>query len=417
VLAYALSGFPAGVAGVLYAYISQFLVPELFTVTVAIALIAAAVVGGVESVYGAIVGAALLQLGPMSSLAFQQYATAAYGAFLIVAGIVFRRGLGGLGVAAGRRVSHWLAPEGHVDPSIAAGYSEFHSGSGRPDAATELVAKRAAAPAREGRQLEVDGVSKRFAGVHALKDVTLTAPAGEVTGLIGSNGSGKTTLLNVICGYVKADAGAVQYGDARLIGLGPHQVASEAVGRTFQTPSIPRGVSVLDVIASGRFSSHKVGVASSILRLPPYWRAHREDRRAAAAALELVGLLDVAEEEAGKQPLGTRRLIEVARMLCSDATLLLLDEPASGLADEEVRRLGEVVRSAADAGATVLLIEHNFGFVTSVSDTVHVLHFGERIASGDAATIGHDPKVIESYLGTSQSEAPDVATSPGTRGE
>jgi branched-chain amino acid transport system permease protein len=397
VLAYALSGFPAGAAGCLYAYLSQFLIPEFFTVSVAIGLIAAAVLGGVESVYGAVVGAALLQLGPMSSLSFQNYATVAYGAFLIIAGIVFRRGLGGIGIALGHRIGRVVAPDVRVARSIAAA-----PGTG--------VARAPVARDRRGEVLSIEGVSKAFAGVQALADVSLTAEPGTVTALIGSNGSGKTTLLNVICGYIQSDSGKVDYGDARLTGRSANGVARMGVGRTFQTPKIPRGVSVLDAVASGRFTSDSVGLATSMLRLPPYWRARREDRDRAFDVLELVGLAAAAEEEAGKQPLGRRRLIEVARMLCGDASLLLLDEPASGLSEAEVENLGRVITVAAEAGATVMLIEHNFSFVTSVSRDAYVLHLGRLIAAGPAATIGEDPAVIESYLGTSaEPEKPLVA--------
>jgi ABC-type branched-subunit amino acid transport system ATPase component len=187
--------------------------------------------------------------------------------------------------------------------------------------------------------------------------------------------------------------------------MAAHAVAYHGVARTFQTPSIPRGVSVVDVVASARFQVDPCGMLASVLRLPRYWRSRAADREHALLMLELVGLAAFADEEAGQLSLGMRRLVEVARALCAEPGLLLLDEPASGLSADEVARLGRVVRAAAEAGATVILIEHNFGFVTSVADTAHVLHLGTLLASGAPAELGQDPKVIASYLGEGSASA------------
>ncbi len=413
VMAYAYGAFPAGAAGVLYAFLSQYIVPEMFTLHAMIGIIAAAVFGGVYSVYGAFFGAALLQLGPLSSASFQTYASVAFGVFLIVAGIAFRRGIAGIGTSIMDRVAVRVSggrPD--VSRSIATAPLRGTEDSGRAtheSSSTPAVDEHR----RNGHPLEVRGVSKAFAGVQALQDVAISAPPGEVTALIGSNGSGKTTLLNVICGYVDNDAGEVLYGGANLAGLAPHEVARHGVGRTFQTPNLPSSMTVLDAVAAGRFRGDHIGVWTSVLRLPRQRRAQRADRKAALAALDLVGLRHLAEDDAASQPLGTRRLIEVARMLCGDSGLLLLDEPASGLSESEVRTLGDVITAAARNGATVVLIEHNFEFVTSISDTAFVLHLGELVATGEAATIGDDPAVVESYLGRPR----DGATSSDLDGD
>jgi branched-chain amino acid transport system permease protein len=405
VLAYTLGAFPAGMAGCLFGFISLVVTPDSFGLSLAIGIVAGSLLGGIESVYGVFIAAAVLQLGPQSSLSFAQYAPVAYGAFLILAAVVFRNGLGGLGKLVARRISRLLLQTGQPSSGPgscrpAAQMLEGGTGGGAPSLAP-----------LDGRVLQIDSASKSFGGNRAVSEVSLCAEPGRVTALIGANGSGKTTLLNLICGYVKADSGMITFGERTLTGMRPHEIARVGVGRTFQTPSVPRGVSVLDVVASGRFNIDRCGVASSIARLPSYWRSRRADRREAMRLLELVGLADRAEDEASSLSLGTRRLLEVARALCARPGLLLLDEPASGLSEEEVERLGGVITAAAKAGATVVLIEHNFSFVSAISEVAHVLEFGRLIASGSPTAIAKDPLVIESFLGQAPQEA-GKATAP-----
>jgi branched-chain amino acid transport system permease protein len=401
--AYTLGSLPAGPAGCLFGFLLAFIAPSDFGLTLAIAVIAASVLGGVQSVYGAVVAAAILQLGPESSVSFQQYAPVAYGAFLIVAAVAFKAGLGGLGRNLAKRAATYI--EG-PSPSAAGGGGVADIGT-----ADEALGGTASLHSpRSGRRLAISGVTKSFDGVTALSDVSLTAEPGTVTALLGSNGSGKTTLLNIVCGFLQPEAGTVALGDAPLTGLPASRVARSGIGRTFQTPTIPHGVSVLDVVASGRYQADPCGVLSSIFRLPRFWQSRQADRAQAARLLKLVGLSQLAEHEATSLSLGTRRLVEVARALAGEPSLLLLDEPASGLSSAEVSLLGEIIRAVAASGTTVVLVEHNFRFVTSFAETAHVLNVGQRIASGPAATIGDDPAVIESYLGSSVA----VAASDGS---
>jgi branched-chain amino acid transport system permease protein len=398
-LAYSLGALPAGVAGALFGFLSQVLSPSSFGLEMAIGIIAASVLSGVEAIYAVVIGAAILQLGPEKSLDFAQYAAIVYGLFLIVAAVMLKRGISGIGKRQALKLSRRLVPVEHASQDIAV-----------KDAAKAPMLKRVV-----GAALSIEAVSKSFGGVKAVREVTLTAEPGVVTALIGSNGSGKTTLLNVICGYNTCDAGSVQFDGEPLTGA-PFQIARRGVGRTFQTPSVPRGVSVRDVVASGRFMADRTGPFASMFRLPKFHRSRKADREHAEALLQLVGLADIADEEAQELSLGTRRLVEVARALCAEPRLLLLDEPASGLSEEEVDRLGAVIRAAADAGATVILIEHNFRFVTRIADIAHVLHLGELIASGPAATIGDNPAVIESYLGATTEGVKPVGAVAATNG-
>jgi branched-chain amino acid transport system permease protein len=419
---YALGALPAGIAGCLYGYLTLVLEPTTFGLNLGIGTVAASLFGGAESVYGVFFGAALLQLGPQKSAAFASYSPVIYGAFLIVAAVLLRGGISRVGKLGLRRVARWIDPqagEGGVvadeRSSAAVGHGHLHDW---------LSARRAQGTAEgvvalskvKGKRLEIANVTKSFGGVVALRDVSLGAEPGEVTALIGSNGSGKTTLLNVICGYAVPQAGSVKLDGEEISRLKPHRISRLGIGRTFQTPTIPRGVSVRDVVASGRYAGDHIGFLASILRLPRYWRAQRADRREAMALLDLVGLTGVASQEAASLPLGSRRLVEVVRALCSEPGVVLLDEPASGLSDEETERLADLIARLAAAGVTVVVIEHNFRFIRSISHAVHVLHFGELIASGTAGEVAQDRQVIESYLGEAPGSSSIAAAPGGGRG-
>jgi len=375
--AYALGSIPAGLAGCLFANLDHYLSPTTFGFDLAITILAASILGGSLSVYGAVVGATIMQLGPLESTSFQQYALVVYGGFLLVGGVVLSGGIAGLLRAAWQR---WgPRPEPPVPP---------------PDAALGTI---------PGAPLVVRGVSKRFGGMRALHDVDLVAAPGKVTALIGPNGSGKTTLLNVISGFYRRDAGTItlasERGDAVPLPQAAHRVAQAGVARTFQTPSIPKGISAIEAVRAGRYAMERSSMAVAVLRLPRFRRVSRADTAEAERVLALMGLLHLANEEAAALPLGTRRLLEVARALVSRPRVLLLDEAASGLDENEVERLTTLLRAVRDAGATVVLVEHNFRLVLSLADEVYVLAQGEIIAHGTPDEIETHPRVLREYLG------------------
>jgi branched-chain amino acid transport system permease protein len=253
-------------------------------------------------------------------------------------------------------------------------------------------------PPIDGQRLSVSGISKSFGGVHALKDVTFAVEPGEVVALIGPNGSGKTTLLNVVCGYYKPDSGSVVVGSTDVTGRRPHRVARAGVARTFQTPSIP-SLSVRQAIAVARAHFSKVSIVETMLRLPRYGKATRADHEAVDSLLDAVGLRHAAEVDAPSLPLGTRRMLELARSLASAPTVLLLDEVASGLDDDEIHGLSAVIRAIRDSGGSVLLVEHNFALVRSLADRVVVLSRGEVVVVDTPDEVAQHPEVLEHYLG------------------
>lgn len=406
--AYVIGALPAGLAGCLFTYLTGFVSPGSFTMDVLIAVLAATVVGGADSVWGAPVGAALLVLGPLQASSFEKYSIAVYGVFLLVVGTLFSSGLAGIFRTVERYVAHRLWP------------------SSSASAAAEGKTVDSSALTVPGERLRVSGLHKSFAGLRALQGVDLVVEPGTITAVIGANGAGKTTLLNLISGFFKSDAGEVTLADRTVTGMRANQVARLGVGRTFQTPMIPRGMTVLQVVESGRLRHGRIGFISAILRLPPFLRARAEDRTAAMAALSFAGLAHLADREAESLPLGTRRLLEVVRSVAGEPNILLLDEPAAGLDETGLQELGMLMRRTREAGCTVVLVEHNVPFVMSIADQVFVMELGAVIASGPPEQVKNDPRVIDSYLGRrgraaappSEGDVVDSIPAPAaTRGE
>jgi branched-chain amino acid transport system permease protein len=391
--AYAVGAIPAGFAGTLFANLDHYISPDSFSFSLAISILAASILGGSMSVYGAVAGAAIMEFGPMESTSFQQYSLVVYGAFLIVGGVLLAGGLAGIGRRLGRRV--WLAAVGRF-PVLRA-----------QRLAPEVVA--ASVAALPGARLTVAGVSKSFAGLAALTDVSLTAEPGHVTAIIGPNGSGKTTLLNVISGFYRADAGTISVDDAALRGRRPHAVARAGIARTFQTPQVPTGVTVEQAVAAGRYMTDYRSMLAAILRLPRYRKTRDADHTEALRVLALIGIENLAAEDAASLPLGTRRLLEVARALISRPRLILLDEAASGLDESEVDKLALLIAEIRAAGGTVILVEHNFRLVLALADRIHVLAHGTLLASGSADMIERDPRVLQEYLGVQPAAASGLA--------
>jgi branched-chain amino acid transport system permease protein len=389
--AYALGAVPAGFAGTLFANLDHYISPDAFGFALAISILAASILGGSMSVYGAVAGAAIMQFGPMESTSFQKYALVVYGAFLIVGGVVLSEGLAGICRRVLRRARTMVAAR------LAAGDKSAHDVAPDQAAAADIGTLPGAA-------LRVSGLSKSFAGIKALSDVTLQAEPGKVTAVIGPNGSGKTTLLNAISGFYRADSGTIVVGDSSPRTRRPHQLARAGITRTFQTPLVPTGITVEQAVAAGRYMAQYRSMLSTILRLPGYRRTRNADHVEACRVLALIGIEDLADADAASLPLGTRRLLEVARALIAKPRLVLLDEAASGLDEDEVDKLAVLVARIRDAGGTVILVEHNFGLVLSLADRIHVLAQGRLIASGSAAEIENDPAVLREYLGIEADE-------------
>ncbi|MBI4634578.1 MAG: ABC transporter ATP-binding protein [Deltaproteobacteria bacterium] len=248
--------------------------------------------------------------------------------------------------------------------------------------------------------LSCRGLVVNFGGVQALRSVDFAVETGSITALIGPNGAGKTTLLNVVSGLVNADQGTVKFREQDITSLPPHKRAVSGVVRTFQNLEIFYNMSVLENVMTGCHRRIRYSVVDSLLKTPRYWGGEKRCYRYAERELEFVNLMDKKDTPATELPFGSQRLLELARAVASEPTLLLLDEPAAGLNIRETGNLGKLIRRIRDErGITVVLVEHDMDLVMRISDSVTVLNFGEVIAQDVPLEIQKNPQVIAAYLG------------------
>jgi branched-chain amino acid transport system permease protein len=387
-LAFALSAFYAGVAGGLYARALGFVAPEGFDLFQMVVQFSMVVVGGLGSVWGAVLGAGLL-VGLQEALrAFKGAQEIAFGLLLMTTIVFLPEGL--VSLLRGR-VAGWDEPLRRPDrPGAEAAPA---TGDSRP--AHRLPGMPAAGAGLVVRDLQI-----AFGGVRALDGVSFEVERGEIRGVIGPNGAGKTTLLNVISGFHRPARGAVLLDGVPLTGLGASAVAARGLARTFQTTQLFRGMTVLENVMTGLHLELAAGAFSACLGQPAV--AAEEARAAARArrALAFVGMEGFADRRATALSFGQQRLVEVARALVREPRAILLDEPAVGLSLARVAEFDALLRRIRDErGVTVVMIEHVVRLVMDVSDRVTVLDYGRKLAEGTPEEIRRDPAVIAAYLG------------------
>ena len=429
VAVFVISACMASVAGSLYASYFRYLSPDQVGSAQSLTLITMLAIGGMGTLFGPLVGVALLTYLPLVSQSFANYSMLATGVLLVLflrylpAGIwgavlegVDRARAGWPGWAGLRdplrRPAGGMAPavvEPGADPVGPLAASTAGSANGRslpvPLAAAGNPAPMAEARANTGGggpALEVRGLSKSFGGVAAVEDASFTVPEGSLTALIGPNGAGKSTMFNLVTNLYRPDSGEVILRGRSIIGLRPDRITSLGLFRTFQTARVFPQLSVLDNVLVGGYRLGRAGYLAQALRLR---RCRQEERQMAARAgrlLEVMGLADRADQRAAVLPLAAQKYLELARALMARPSVVLFDEPAAGMNDAETAELGMILRAVRDTGHTVVVVEHNMSLVMGVCDQVVVMDAGSVIAAGPPQAVQNDPLVISAYFGAAE---------------
>jgi branched-chain amino acid transport system permease protein len=398
-LAFGIASVYGGVAGILYAGLIQYVAPDSFTPATMFLLLAMVIIGGRQSIVGCVVGAVVLSLVREWLIDFSTYAQLGYGAVVVLAVVFAPTGLAGIP----RRIAA-LRRTGDADRATL-----------RP---VDLAGRAARPDGRPAAALRIEGISKNFRGLKALEEVTLSAGAGMIKGIVGPNGSGKTTLLNVLSGLYTPSAGRFRLDGVDVTSLAASRLSRRGVARTFQNLRLFTELTVRENVLVALDRSTMLSSAEYVLRPLAVGRAERGLRARADELLAEFGIAEYAGERPTSLPYGIQRRVELARAVAADPTILLLDEPAAGLNGQEVGQLREIVRAIRDSGVTVVLVEHNMGLVMSLCDEVTVLAGGRVIADGPPAQVVADPGVIEAYLGDVSQLAdlvPDKAAIAGAR--
>ena len=247
--------------------------------------------------------------------------------------------------------------------------------------------------------LQVREISRHFGGILALNRVSFQLEQSSITSLIGPNGAGKTTLINVISGLYPADQGRIRFQGENIAGMAAHSIAARGIGRTFQLEELFGSLTVLENVMVGCHVRSRSGMVSCGLALPAARREETQEREAALANLQLIGLEHKAGDPIASLPLGERKLVGVARALSMKPRLLMLDEPVGGLAAHEISKLVDLICRLRSEGLTIFIVEHNMPFVMSLSEKVLVLDGGALIAEGLPEEIRGNEAVIKAYLG------------------
>jgi branched-chain amino acid transport system permease protein len=385
----------AGLAGWLYAHMNRFVSPSPFDVRASIEYLLMAVAGGLGSLSGALVGSAVVlvlkngvqDVLPLLSNSGARLESVAFALLFIV---LLHRARGGvMGY-----VARWMATRKTAPAALA------------PVAAIEPLPRRTL-PAAGEPVLAVQGALKRFGGLVAVSDVSFDVRAHEIVGLIGPNGAGKTTMFNLLTGTTPMTAGRVHFLGRDVTGMPQRQIARLGLARTFQHVKLRPHMSLLDNVALGAHARAKAGVITAGLRLDR--REEAQIMAEAQAQLARVGLDARGHELAGSLPLGTQRLLEIARALAADPVLLMLDEPAAGLRRKEKQALGALLRKLRDEGVTILIVEHDMDFVMKLVDRLVVMTFGTKLAEGSPAAVRGDAQVQAAYLGAAATDASAAA--------
>ncbi len=388
VVVFLIAALLASVSGWLFAHVQRTVNPSPFGLKMGIEYLFMAVVGGASSVWGAFVGAGVFKIIEDQLKELLPRLLGSSGNFeIIVLGIVLVLMLK-------------YAPKG-LWPALQAALARHRPTRPRVRdwaQAPPLPLPVRPKPAPGTVLLEVQGLRKTFGGLVAVNDVSFDLCAGEIMGLIGPNGAGKSTTFNLISGVLSASAGKLRFAGQSISGQPARRIARWGLSRTFQHVKMIPDMTVLENVALGGYLRTTNGTWRAMLRLDRV--QERQLLAEAERQLSRIGMQAYLDERAGNLALGQQRLMEIARALCSDPTLLLLDEPAAGLRHKEKQALAEVLRQLRQEGMSILLVEHDMDFVMGLTDRLVVMEFGTKLIEGTPAQVQASPAVRAAYLGT-----------------
>ena len=376
---FGVSGALAGLAGGLLSIQIGYAVADIGDLNNGLIFFVGLFLGGVGTLAGPVLGVALVAVIDFMIRGTGQYRTLVLGSILLLTMIVLPRGIVGT-----YRASRYGSPRSReVLPGEADNY--------HLDIAVKNVTKGEVL-------LEAKDVVKHFGGVHAVDGISVQFKAGEVHGIIGPNGSGKSTLISALTRYHELTSGSVMLLGAEA-DKKPFKVARDGVTRVFQIPHLFERVSVLDKVLTGMYRRDKYSIFDAIFRTPRYLKANSRSVAEAKALLSLAGMLGMEELAAGSISHGQKRLLEVIRAVATEPKILILDEPATGLTQDEMHSLTSLIRTLAAGGMCVVLIEHNVAFLMDLADIVTVIQSGKVIAEGTPQEVQKNERVLEAYLG------------------
>ena len=392
----AMSGFVAGMVGVLWAVAWRTVTPDQFAPSMSLSLLSVPVVGGLGSVAGAVAAAAALY---MPTFFIAPHLTSIFGRFTSQA--AFQLAVSGLAI-----VGVLLRYPTGLAGAVQQAWERFLA---RVASQLDRRAVTGSPPA-----LVVRDVCVRFGGVNALRDATIEVRAGEIVGLIGTNGAGKSTLLNVISGVIRAEDGSIEMYGVDLSGLAPDLRAMRGLGRGFQAATLFPGLTVRETVHAVLGARARIGVISTMLGLPWAHRAERQLDTETDALLERTGLTPWADHLTSTLSTGTRRICDLTLQLASRPRVLLLDEPTAGVAQRDTEQFGPLLRRIRDElDCSILIVEHDMPLLMGLCDRVYAMERGHVIAEGTPSDIRRDPAVIASYLGTDETAIARSGARPG----
>lgn len=383
---FAISSVLAGLSGAIYAHANSFVSPDTYGFQTCVQLVLIVILGGAGRVLGPVIGAAIIVFLP-EVLHMEKLRMALYGGIMFAVLYFMPKGIVGTVASLVSGKFKLTKPA----PAMTRGNNVVKMDESKLFTSSIRTAEK--------QILVLDQVNKHFGGLHALKDIGFTVRSGTVHSLVGPNGAGKTTLLNVISGLYESDGGSISLKGKSFVPRSLSGVALQGIARTFQHSRLFMELSVLENVMTGMTTRERGGFAQSLLRTPQVIRKERNMQEQAHGLLDLIGYEGDRHIPASQLPYGHQRMVEIARALAMEPSLLLLDEPAAGMTTAEIEQLERLIQKLVGHGMTVILIEHHMDFVKRVSDTVTVLDFGKVIGTGEPEQMLNDPRVIEAYLG------------------